>query len=285
MSSCRILWLAGAQVLYLALGGAARAQTPGCDRLPPDSRAHLAEALAKLHPYDGCDETFAACLARKPRAPVVERLADDVCRQVALGRSVGEIENALARRARSALPFGKPGRFALDERTAIGAADAPVQVVVYACARCPFCSVVVPALHREVSAGRLVGKVRLFYRPFPLKDHVGALEGGQAMLSAARLGSFWPYLLHLYSRYDAFAVARLGEWAGELGLDRAAFDAAFADPAIRAALVASKQEGLRNKVDATPTLFIDGRKYVYENKNEVILDVLEEVIARKGAAR
>ena len=35
-------------------------------------------------------------------------------------------------------------------------------VVVYACTRCPFCKVVVPALYAAVTDGPLAGKVRLY---------------------------------------------------------------------------------------------------------------------------
>jgi protein-disulfide isomerase len=89
--------------------------------------------------------------------------------------------------------------------------------------------------------------------------------------------------LDIYARYDLFCPDLLPERAEALSLDRAAFEAHLADPALRQALVASKQEGLRNKVEATPTLFIDGRRYVYENKVEVILDVIEEAVGAAAA--
>ena len=69
-----------------------------------------------------------------------------------------------------------------------GDPQAPVRVVVYACARCPFCKVLVPGLYQEVTQGKLKGKVRLYFRPFPLKDHPGSSEGGLAMLGAAGRG-------------------------------------------------------------------------------------------------
>jgi protein-disulfide isomerase len=73
-------------------------------------------------------------------------------------------------------------------------------------------------------------------------------------------------------------------WAKPVGLDRVAFERILADPKTRDQLVASKQEGLRNKVDSTPSLFIDGRPYVYDVKLEPILDVLQEAAdaARAG---
>jgi protein-disulfide isomerase len=59
----------------------------------------------------------------------------------------------------------------------------------------------------------------------------------------------------------------------------------LSDPKTRDELVASKQEGLRNKVTATPGLFIDGQPYLYEMNAEAMLDVLEEAYDAKVAAR
>lgn len=268
--------LRAAVILALLAARPSAAQTPACDALHTAHRALARDLLARLHPYDGCDETFERCLAAQPPAPVVVRLASDLCRHIAAGKDAASIERALAKRAQSMLPVAKPAQFTLDDATRAGADDAPVSVVVYACARCPFCKVLVPALYRAVTEGPLRGKVKLHYRPFPLKYHAGSLEGGLAMMSAAKLGRFWPFILELYGHYDLFCPQRLPQWAEAAGLDRAAFERELADPAARAALVASKQEGLRHRVDATPTLFIDGRRYVYEMRLEAVIDVLEE---------
>ena len=261
------------------------AQTSACDALPTDKKALANEIFSALHPYDGCDETFARCLAAKPPKPVVLRLAADICRQVKQGRDRKQIEHALSKRAQTMLPTGPRATLTLDEAFRAGAANAPVTVVVYACTRCPFCKVVVPALYAAVTDGPLAGKIRLYLRPFPLKSHEGSTEGGLALLSAAKLGRLWPFTLLVYKRFDSFSPAALHEWAVAAGLDRAAFEQAFADPKTRDELVASKQEGLRNKVTATPGIFIDGRPYLYDLNMEAVLDVLQESYDAAVAAR
>ncbi len=214
------------------------------------------------------------------------RLANDICRQAKAGKNRGEIERGLEKRAQSMLPAAKPAVISLDDTTRAGSADAPVTVVVYACSRCPFCRMLVPALYREVAEGSLKGKVRLYFRPFPLKDHAGSTEGGLAMLAAARLGRFWPFVVNeLYGKYDTFFPALIPSWAEDAGMDKAAFEKAFADPIVRDGLVASKQEGIRNKVIATPTLYIDGRKYVYDLTSEAVVDVLEEAFEGSRKAK
>jgi protein-disulfide isomerase len=260
----------------VCLGGASLAETPICDGLPAEKKSLVQALFASLHPYDGCDDTFARCLARRPPSKVVVRLAEDLCRQAKAGKDAKQIEHAFAKRAQSMLPGGPRLTAQLDEATRAGAAEAPVTVVAYACTRCPLCKEIVPALYAAVTDGPLAGKVRLYLRPFPLKSHPGASEGGLALLAAAKLGGFWPFTLLLYRQFDKFTPAILPEWAAKAGLDRAAFERILADPKPRDELVASKQEGLRNKVDSTPSLLIDGRPYLYEVKLEAILDVLQE---------
>ncbi|MBN2358245.1 MAG: thioredoxin domain-containing protein [Deltaproteobacteria bacterium] len=272
-------------VTAICVGELALAQTPPCDALTPEQQQAKQAVFAALHPYDGCDATFEQCLAKKPVSPVVLRLASDICRQVKAGRGKQEIEHGLAKRAQSALAMGKPSAIAIDSGTLAGDPQAPVQVVVYACVRCPYCRVVIPILHREVTEGSLKGKARLYFRQFPLKDHQGSTEGGLALVAASRLGGFWPYMLKIYERYDVYCPKLLPDWAAETGLDKAALEGLVADPKTREFLVASKQEGIRNKVTATPTLFIDGHKYLYDMQSEVIIDVLHEVYEARSAAK
>jgi len=61
-----------------------------------------------------------------------------------------------------------------------------------------------------------------------------------------------------------------------VGLERGAFERERSSSENRKRLVESKKEGLRNGVEATPTLFINGRRYHGDLDRESLLDVLEE---------
>jgi protein-disulfide isomerase len=174
------------------------------------------------------------------------------------------------------MPSIKKAAVKKDVRTLAGDPNAPITVTVYACTRCPFCKVLVPRLYREVTGGGLNGKVNVVFRPFPIKSHEGALAGGLALEAAATLGQFWPFVNLVYARFDAFCPKLLGDWAAESGMDKAAFEKLLNDPQIRTQVVESKQEGIVNKVIATPTLFVNGIEYVYDMSEGVLEDVLEE---------
>jgi protein-disulfide isomerase len=106
-----------------------------------------------------------------------------------------------------------------------------------------------------------------------------------AFVAAEKQGKLWPYLLKLYANYDSFAVSKLAGWAREVGLDGAAFEKALKDKGNRKLLVSAKKEGLRNGVKATPTLFINGRRYYGDMDHDTLLDVLDEAADRAASRR
>jgi protein-disulfide isomerase len=256
-----------------------------CDRLSASQRALSQKIQRATYPYDCCDETLERCLKQKKVCKLAKRLRDQICRMLLKGKDEKQIGVALDQRARSMTPMGKPAVIDLAGAPAAGEARAPVTVVAYACARCPFCSKVLPDLHALVTAGQLKGKVKLYFKPFPIRGHKHSVEGGLALVAAEKLGQLWPYMLKLYGNFDRFAVDKLVPWAVELGLDRGAFERAMKDGASRTRLVQSKKEGLRNGVKATPTLFINGRHYHGELDHDTLLDVLGEEVDRVSKRR
>ncbi len=267
--------------LWLAAGAAlATAQTPTCDALSGGQRRLALSLLTSEHPYDCCDGTIAECLQATPPCALAVRLADNLCRRVAAGQDEARIRRSLSRRARSMLGGGAPLAADLAGASTVGPDDAPVTVVVYACARCPYCSQLVPALYRSVTGGALAGSARLVFRTFPIRGHEGSTEGGLAFTAAASLGSFWPFLLHAYEHFDQFTAERLLDWAEAVGLERARFAAEMAAPATREALVVLKKEGLANQVEETPTLFLNRRRWVGDLEIDELTDAIAEEAER-----
>jgi protein-disulfide isomerase len=258
------------------------AQTPVCDRLDGDRRELAVTILDSEYLYDCCDDTIGVCLAARPTCALAARLADNVCRRVAAGQDEERIRRALSRRARSMVGGGAPAEIELDDAYNLGSDDAPVTVAIYACARCPYCSRLVPELHDAISNGPLRDRVRLAFRVFPIRGHAGSTEAGLAFVAAAEMGAFWPYMLHAYNHFDDWSETTQIEWAAAVGLDPEEFATTVADPTTRTRLVASKKEGLVNRVEATPTLFINGQRWVGDLETDELVDAVAEVAARVG---
>jgi protein-disulfide isomerase len=254
----------------------AQAQCNACAQLTPEQKAIADPLMAEVFPHDCCDDTLARCLEQPKPSRLVKRLAADVCRRVIAKEAPKDIQRALERRAASMIAVGKPAEIDLEGVTWAGDAQAPVTLAVYACARCPFCSKSVPTLHAAITKGPLTGKVRMAFKVFPIRSHEHSAEGGLAMQAARMMGKEWPYILKLYTDFDGFSLEKLVAWAGELGMDPARFTALTQDKAQRKKVVAAKKEGLRNHVEATPTYFINGRKYTGDLKEVNLVDALEE---------
>ena len=265
-------------VLLVASGTAlALAALPGeCRDLSAEDLVRAQGLMAKVYPHDCCDDTLAACLSKERPSRLVVRLAVDVCRRVADQQKDADILREIDRRGSSMLGTGKPAAIDVSEASWVGDDKAPVSVVVYTCARCPFCAKSVPEMYQVVTEGPLKGKARFAARLFPVKSHEYSKEGGLAMQAAANLGSSWPYLLKIYEQFDMFCVGRLANLAEEVGLDRAAFEAEVKKGSTARRLVASKKEGLRNHVEATPTYFINGKLYKADMKTVHLVDAIEE---------
>lgn len=267
-------------VALAALSAPAAAQAPTCDKLNAEQEKVARELLASEHPYDCCDDTLAACLKQKPVCPLVQRLVDNVCRRVADGQDADKIRRGLSRRARSMMSMGKPATIDLSGVPAAGEPSAPVVVVEYACARCPYCAKLTPQIYDAVTKGALKGKARLYLKTFPIRSHAYSKETGLGFVAASELGKFWEFAVYSYEHFGVFCLALQGDWAEAVGMDRAAFEQRVAAPATRAKLVASKKEGIVNKVEATPTFFLDGRRYVGHMDLVELIDVIEEEYER-----
>jgi glutaredoxin len=267
-------------LIVLTWGIPAGAQTPACDALDASRRRAAEAILASEYLWECCDDTISRCLEAEPRSRLATLIADDVCRRVAAGQDADRIRRGLSRRARSMVGGGGRAEIHIDDALAVGPKDAPVTVVVYACARCPYCSRLVPELHTAVTGGELAGTARLAFRIFPIRGHEGSTEAGLGFAAAADMGAFWPFLLHAYSNFDAFTPGLQPQWAAAVGLDPAEFSAHVRDPEIRESVVASKKEGLVNGVTETPTLFLNGRHWVGDLEYEELVSASVEEAAR-----
>ena len=77
----------------------------------------------------------------------------------------------------------------------------------------------------------------------------------------------------------------LNELMAEYEGRQSAFTLQLRSSDTRRALIKSKKEGLRNKVNATPTLFINGRRYLGDLDRASLQDVLEEAADRAQGRR
>ena len=151
-----------------------------------------------------------------------------------------------------------------DEYT-LGRADAPITIVEYASLTCPHCArfhaETLPTLKKEFID---TGKVRLVYRDFPL-DRL-ALAAAMTARCAGR-ERYFGFIDTFYARQESWArdsdpLGALGKLARLGGMSQADFDACVKNEAVGDAVLKQRLTGQETfKVNATPTLFINGGKY------------------------
>ena len=102
--------------------------------------------------------------------------------------------------------------------------------------------------------------VRFAFRHFPLTEiHPNALAASAAAEAAALQDRFWEMHELLFHRQKALEDDDLVRYAGELGLEVAAFERERVGPEVLSRIRRDVENGLASReVHGTPTLFIDG---------------------------
>jgi protein-disulfide isomerase len=232
-----------------------------------------AEALVnRIQNTRGCRGTLAACLAEGDQT--ARRHAGFVVRMVRKEKTDSFIERGIKDRAGSAFPTEllKPDIAAHPRR---GPADAPVQLVEYACFQCPFCAHLADVLEARLRK-ELGQQVAHVYKFFPVRSHSRGVQSALAGVAAHRQGLFWKMYDLMYANRTKLEDADLRSHAGKAGLDLARYDADIGDPAAMKLIEQDKLEGMRYGVEGTPTFLVNGKLYLGQNDVEEIIDRLGE---------
>jgi protein-disulfide isomerase len=225
--------------------------------LTPAARKELATVLSDEFCYCGCPHALGACLkthtCRHARRMTLLAAAD-----AAQGVPAVETIVSLGNYYRGFSQ--KRAAFQVDGRQCMGPADAPVTLVEFSDFECPFCNAARPMLKQLLAGAK--GKVRLCYAPFPLSSHPNGVPAANAVLFARDAGKFWEMHDALFDHQAELSPARIQELGKELGLDARGLARAMAEGKYKAEIDGSRQAGLGAGVDATPSLYVNGRKHV-----------------------
>ena len=155
------------------------------------------------------------------------------------------------------LPAEDTSALAVNPTASLGPAAAPVTIVEFTDFQCPFCRRAEDPLHQLLASS---GKnVRVIYRSYPLDFHAHAQLAAEAALAAGDQGKFWPMHDLLFANQANLDRAHFDQFARQLELDVARFDADLDSGKFRAQVAADRVLGQRYGVDGTPFFFINGR--------------------------
>lgn len=144
-------------------------------------------------------------------------------------------------------------------RPAWGSDDAPITIVEFTDYECPFCrrftSQTYPGIRDNYG-----DRIRYVIKHFPLTSiHPHAQKAAEAAECAFDQGQFWAYHDRLFEEAPALQVPLLKQYAGELGLDQAAFSQCLDSGRKREIVEADFQDAVALGLRGTPGFFINGR--------------------------
>jgi protein-disulfide isomerase len=140
-----------------------------------------------------------------------------------------------------------------------GSSERP-QLVVYGDFECPYTAAAMREIGRLEEGG---AAFEVVFRYFPLREiHPHAQTAAEAAEAAARQDRFWEMHDLLFRNQLHLEPADLRRYAERIGLALERFESDLADPAIVARVERDLESGVRSGVDGTPSLFIDGRRYL-----------------------
>lgn len=151
-----------------------------------------------------------------------------------------------------------------DSHRLSSAPDSRVEFVEFLDFECEACKAMYPVV--EQLRGDYGDRVTFVVRYFPLPSHANAERAARAVEAAARQGKFEQMYQRMYETQEQWGEQRtpmddvFRSFAADLGLDLAAYDAAYDDPATLNRIRADVADGETLGVRSTPTFFLDGER-------------------------
>jgi len=160
-----------------------------------------------------------------------------------------------------------------DDDVFLGPADAPVTIIEFSDFQCPFCK-----RFRDQTLDQILnsyeGKVRFVYRDFPISSiHEWAQKAAEAGECADEQSKFWEYNDLIFANQTALnqqleaeglkgLVGTFKIYAGQIGLDAAAFNDCLDSGQFAQEVQKDYNDGVAAGVTGTPAFYINGQELI-----------------------
>jgi protein-disulfide isomerase len=228
----------------------------------------------------GCGMTVARCRRDDPTCPRSPGMAANIIAAVKEGKGDADVAQAASSPVRNPADDSTVARVKLDLDGAmtIGPEKAPITLVEFIDYQCPFCDRAQATV--EELQEKYGEKLRLAVRQYPLAEiHPEAYLAAQAALAAGEQGKFYEMHRLMLSNRDLLMRDHLLDYARELGLDVAAFEAALDSGRFAERVNADLEQVTRLGVTGTPYFFINGRPVMGARPVEEFVRIIEEELS------
>ena len=170
---------------------------------------------------------------------------------------------------------------ATDDQPVKGNPKAAVTIVEFTDFECPSCARQHPVLERLVT--EFGDRLRLVVRDFPLSQHANARKAAEAAEAAREQGKYWEYASVLFRNQSALGVDKLKQYATEVGLDRARFDASLDSGKFAEKVQRDLIDGRKLGVNGTPTLYVNGKR-ISDKSYESLKGAVEAALKARASS-
>lgn len=267
---------------------APKAEDPGADVYPgmnlsslsATQRAQIADiADAEVCPCPDAAESLHECLQNEAtQCDTAQQVAVQIAQGVQQGLSQTDIMDGVAKFVANTT---KVHSFDLKGVPMKGAEDAKVTVVEFADFECPYCRVASNML-ADISE-KYGDSVAIYFKQFPLGGHQHSMSAATAALAAHNQGKFWEMHDMIFENQRGLSGDSFNKFAGRLGLNMSKFDSDLKSPSIASAIQRDRQEGDNAGLTGTPTIYINGRKYMGAIEDKALSQAIEAALS-EGAA-
>lgn len=159
-----------------------------------------------------------------------------------------------------------------------GPREAKHTLIEYGDFQCPACGSAHPYVNQLKE--ELGDNLTFVYRHFPLSSHENAEETAWAAEAAGLQGKFFEMYDMLYDNQSDWAPSSdittiLEDYAKKIGLNVDQYKKDYQSGTVRDAVKEDQQSGRRAAVRSTPTFYLDGKKMVIKNFQELLDQVRE----------
>lgn len=163
----------------------------------------------------------------------------------------------LARGGGGPPPVKAPEKVSVAGEIFRGEAGASLAIIEYADFECPYCRRFEHDTWPQIRDAYIkTGKVKYFYRDFPLPFHEHSTSAAQAARCAGEQGKFWEMHDSLFEEPAALSSADVQRRAGALGINVTQFDSCLRDSHPGGKIQKSVAEATQMQVSGTPTFLI-----------------------------
>ena len=177
----------------------------------------------------------------------------------------------------------------------LGPADAPITVVVFSDFQCPMCRQEADVIHKELTAA-YPDKVRVYFRDYPLESlHNWARSAAIAgrCVYKSNPAAFWDFHDWVFENQNYIGLdnlnSKIQEFAASKSMDGMQLSRCIESKSTAAEVNASQEMGKSLGLSATPTIFVNGRRFEgavpWENLQAIIKAELDYQSAAAAAQK